>query len=84
MLYRDKEAGLGFAAKATKNPLPFDFATSVILRLAKLGLVNLRSCSRSAYWPRLLIDNSVGTNLKAIVTVSVDVFSSSSEVSCTA
>ena len=24
-LYQDKEAGLGFAAKAIKNPLPFDF-----------------------------------------------------------
>ena len=54
-------------AKATKNPLPFDFVTSVILHLAKLGLVNLNSCSRSAYWPPMMIHDSVGTNLTAIV-----------------
>ena len=66
-LYWDKEAGLGFSAKATKNPPPFDFATSVILHLAKLRLVNLNSCCRSAYWPRMMIHDSVGTNLTVIV-----------------
>ena len=66
-LYRNKEAGLGFEAKAIKNPLPFDFETTVILHLAKPRLVNLNSCSRSSYWRRMMIHDSVGTNLTAIV-----------------
>ena len=50
-LYRYKEAGLGFTANATKDPLSFDVATAVILHLAKLGLINLNSSTTSTYRP---------------------------------
>ena len=41
--YRNKEAGFRLAADAAENPLSFDVATAVVLRFAKLGLVNLNS-----------------------------------------
>ena len=62
-LYQNKEASLGFSANATEDPLPFDGATSVILDLAKLGLINLNSFAKFTYRPRMMIYDSVGTNL---------------------
>ena len=70
--YRNKKAGLGLAADAAEDPLPFNVATAVVLCFAKLGLVNLKSHTwsayLSAYLPRMMIHDSVGTNLSAIAT----------------
>jgi len=63
----NKEAGFCLAADAAENPLLFDVATRVELHFAKLGLVNLNSRTWSAYLPRMMIHDSVGTNLSAIV-----------------
>ena len=68
-LYQNKEAALGLMAKATKDPLSFDEAASVVLSLAKLRLIDINSRTRTAYWPLLMFYNSVGTNLPATVVL---------------
>jgi len=65
--YRNKKAGLGLAADAAEDPLPFDVATAVVLCFAKLGLINLNSHTWSAYLPCMMIHDSVSTNFSAIV-----------------
>ena len=68
-LYQNKEAALGLMAKATKDPLSFDEASSVVLSLAKLRLIDINSRTRTAYWPLLMFYNSVGTNLPATIVL---------------
>ena len=65
--YLNKEAGFRLAADAAEKLLSFDEATAVVLRFAELGLVNLNSRAWSAYLRRMMIHDSVGTNLSAIV-----------------
>ena len=65
--YWNEETGFRLAADAAENPLSFDVVTTIELRFAKLRLVNLNCHTWSTYLPRMMIHNSVGTNLSVIV-----------------